>query len=157
MEANRMKPTLTLLAALLLAGTAGAGDVYVTRDSQGIPVYTDTPDAIPAEKLGIRSASSDPAEVKARYDEEMKRASAEEAERAKSAAAATAASQARELTAEDRAKRCLQAREHYQAISGSYRVYEEGPGGERRYLSSEEIDAGRISAKQSMDELCGMN
>jgi hypothetical protein len=152
-----MKPMLTLLAALLLAGTAGAGDVYVTRDAQGNPVYTDTPDAIPAEKLGIRSASSDPAEVKARYDEEMKRVAAEEAERTKSAAAASAASQARELTAEDRAKRCLQAREHYQAISGSYRVYEEGPGGERRYLSSEEIDAGRISAKQTMDELCGAN
>lgn len=150
-----MKPTLTLLAALLLAGTAGAGDVYVTRDAQGIPVYTDTPDVIPAEKVGIRSASSDPAEVKARYDEEIKRVATEEAERTKSAAAASAASQARELTAEDRAKRCVQARERYQAISGSYRVYEEGSGGERRYLSSEEIDAGRISAKQAMDELCG--
>jgi hypothetical protein len=152
-----MKPTLALLAALLLAGTAWAGDVYVTRDAQGNPVYTDTPYAIPAQKLGIRSSSTDPAEVQARYEEEMKRSAAEDAARAKSAAAATAASQARELTAEDRAKRCMQAREHYQAISGSFRVYEEGPGGERRYLSSEEIDKGRIEAKQLMDEFCGAN
>jgi len=157
MEAIRMKTTLTLVAALLVAGTAMAGDVYVTRDAQGNPVYTDTPDAIPAEKLGIRSASSDPAEVKARYDEAMKRAAAEEAARSKSAAAATATSQARELTAEDRATRCAQARERYQAVMENYRIYEEAPTGERRYLSSEEIDTTRINAKQSMDEFCGAN
>ena len=68
-----MKQTLTILAALLLTGAAGAGDVYVTRDAQGNPVYTDTPQSIPAEKVKIGSASSDPSAVEARYAEEMKK------------------------------------------------------------------------------------
>ncbi len=37
----------------------------------------------------------------------------------------------------------------------SYRLYEEGPDGERRYLTSEEIDTARANAKKMMDEFCG--
>jgi Domain of unknown function (DUF4124) len=154
MEANRMKPTLTLLAALMVTGSAGAGEVYVTRDAQGNPVYTDTPQSIPAQKLDIRSSSTDPAEVQARYEEQMQRQSADAAAKAKSAAATTDAGRARELTAEDRAKRCVEARQRYEAVMGSYRVYEEGPDGERRYLSSAEIDTARADARQLMDQFC---
>jgi hypothetical protein len=150
-----MKPTLTLLAALLFAGTAGAGDVYVTRDAQGNPVYTDTPQSIPAQKLDVHSASTDPAEVKARYDEELKRAAAEDAASTKAAATSSSAARARELTEEDKAKRCVQAREHYQAVMSNFRLYEEGPNGDRRYLTSEEIDATRVNAQKNVNEFCG--
>ena len=34
------------------------------------------------------------------------------------------------------------------------RVYEEGPDGQRRYLSSEEIDTTRANARKAMDEFC---
>jgi hypothetical protein len=152
-----MKPTLTLLAALLLAGTAGAGDVYVTRDAQGNPVYTDTPQSIPAQRLDVHSASTDPAEVKARYDEEMKQIAAQDAANAKAAAAASSAARAREMTAEDKARRCVQAREHYQAVMNNFRLYEEGPAGERRYLSSEEIETTRANAQKYVNEFCGAN
>ena len=152
-----MKPTLTFLATLLLAGMAGAGEVYMTRDAQGNPVYTDTPQSIPAQRLGIRSSSTDPAEVQARYDEQMKQVAAEDAERAKSAAASAESAKTRELTAEDRARRCADARQRYQALNENFRIYEQAPDGERRYLSSEEIDSSRASARQIMDEFCGAN
>jgi len=61
-----MRPTMLLLAMALLAGPADAGDVYVSRDAKGNVIYTDTPQTIPAQKLDVRSASSDPAQVQAR-------------------------------------------------------------------------------------------
>jgi hypothetical protein len=36
----------------------------------------------------------------------------------------------------------------------SQRLYEQGADGERRYLSSEELDAARARAKTSMEDLC---
>ena len=53
------------------------------------------------------------------------------------------------------AKRCADARTRYQAVMSSYRLYEQGPDGERRYLDSAEIDAARADAKKVMDEFCG--
>jgi hypothetical protein len=155
MEAIRMKPTVTLLAGLLLAGVASAGDVYVTRDAQGNPVYTDTPQTLPAQRMGIQSSSTDPAQVQARQDELEKQLAAEDRVRAEAAARSAAAEKAQAMTDEDRAQRCAEARERYQAMMRGYRIYELAPDGERRYLTSEEIDAGRVSAKQVMDEFCG--
>ena len=150
-----MKPTMTLLAVLLLAGVASAGDVYVTRDAQGNPVYTDTPQTLPAQRMGIQSSRTDPAEVQARQDEQAKQFAAEDRVRAEAAARSAAAAKAQAASAEDRAQRCAEARARYQAMMQGYRIYEEAPDGERRYLTSEEIDAGRVSAKQVMDEFCG--
>ena len=150
-----MRPTMLLLAMALLAGPADAGDVYVSRDAKGNAIYTDTPQTIPAQKLDVRSASSDPAQVQARYDEQMKRYAADDAADAKAAATAANAKKAAALTAEDRAKRCEQARQRYDATMQSYHLYVIGPDGERRYLDSAEIDATRADAKKVMDELCG--
>jgi len=150
-----MRPTMLLLAMALLAGPAGAGDVYVSRDAKGNVIYTDTPQTIPAQKLDVRSASSDPAQVQARYDEQMKRYAADDAAGAKAAATAADTKKAAALTAEDRAKRCVQARQRYDAAMQSYHLYVIGPDGERRYLDSAEIDATRADAKKVMDELCG--
>lgn len=149
-----MKPTVTLVAMLLLAGAAGAGDVYVTRDAQGRPIYTDTPQTIPAEKIGISSSSTDPDAVQKRYSEQMKQYSAGDQAASKTGAQAADAASAKPMSAEDRAKRCADARQRYQSYMDSHRLYEEGPNGERRYLTSEEIDAARSSAKQVMDQFC---
>ena len=143
-----MKSSVCVLAALLLAGTALAGEVYLTRDRQGNAVYTDKPEAIPAERVGMRSSSSGPAEV------QPTKSAAEDEERARAAAAEAKAAEARELEA-DRARRCTVARERYRSFTESRRMYEQGPEGERRYLTSEEIDAARARAKQTMDEFCG--
>jgi len=145
---------LTIIAGLMLSGVAVGGEVYMTRDAKGNPIYTDRPDSLPAEKLDVRSGTTDPVEVQARYDEQMKKyaTDTESAEKSKTKAAEQA--KARELTAEDRAKRCVEARSRYEATMNAIRVYEEGPDGQRRYLSSEEIDTTRANARTAMDEFC---
>jgi hypothetical protein len=147
-----MKPTVTLAFALLLAAGAQAGDVYVTKDAQGRLIYTDTPQTIPAQKVGIASTSTDPATVQQRYTEQMQRYASEDEVDQKDVAADT--SKERQLTAEDKAKRCIDARQRYQTYAESYRLYEQTSDGQRRYLTSAEIDAARADAKQVMDEFC---
>jgi Domain of unknown function (DUF4124) len=147
--------TGVLFAGMALTGEGLAGEVYVTRDKQGNPVYTDRPDTLPARTVGITSASTDPAEVQARYSEEQKKFAEDEARRAVEAADTADAAKAREQKAADRARRCTAARDRYQALNDSWGLYEEGPDGERRYLSDEEIDAARARAKQTVDEFCG--
>jgi hypothetical protein len=72
-----MRRMQAIIAGLLLSGVAVGGEVYVTRDASGNPVYTDRPATLPAEKLGVRSNTTDPAEVQARYDEQMKKYAAD--------------------------------------------------------------------------------
>lgn len=150
-----MKPFLTILAGLLLAGAVSAGDVYVMTDKQGNRIYTDRPDTLPAQKAGVKSQSTDPAEVEARYGAEMDRYAAEQQAAEQARTQAAEAKQAEQVTAADRAQRCVAARARYQATLNSFRIYEEQPDGQRRYLTSEEIDAARAQAKQAMDEFCG--
>jgi len=143
-----------IIAGLLMSGVALGGEVYVTRDASGNPVYTDRPDTLPAEKLGVRSNTTDPAEVQARYDEQMKKYSADSDSATKARTEAADTAKAREITAEDRAKRCVEARTRYEATLNAIRLYEEGPDGQRRYLSAEEIDGARADAKKTVDEFC---
>jgi hypothetical protein len=155
-----MKSSVVVSAALLLAGMALAGEVlagevYVTRDKHGNPEYTDKPATIPARIVGVSSSTSDPAEVQARFSEQMKKYAAEDEARARSAAEVADARKARELTAEGRARRCAEARQRYEGYTQSLRLYEQEPESERRYLTSEEIDAARASAKQLRDQFCG--
>lgn len=150
-----MREFVLLAAVVATAGTAAAGEIYVTRDVKGNPVYTDTPQSIPAEKLNVRSSSTDPDEVRARYSEQMKRYTAEDKEEAQTAAATAESRKAAALSAEDRAKRCTEARQRYDAVMQSHRIFEQSPDGERRYLESAEIDAVRADAKKVMDEFCG--
>jgi hypothetical protein len=154
MEAARMKPTVTLVAALLIAAGAQAGDVYVTKDAKGNTVYTDTPQTLPAEKVGIASSSTDPAVVQKRYADTMSTYAKDDAQATTSAAQAADSKKAKEMTAEDKAKRCTDARQRYQALMDAQRLFEQDPSGERRYLDSPEIDAARASAKQVMDDFC---
>lgn len=150
-----MREFVLLAAVVATAGTAAAGEIYVTRDAKGNPVYTDTPQSIPAEKLNVRSSSTDPDEVRARYSEQMKRYTAEDRDEAQTAAATAESRKAAALSAEDRAKRCTEARQRYDAVMQSHRIFEQSPDGERRYLESAEIDAVRADAKKVMDEFCG--
>jgi hypothetical protein len=150
-----MRAIALLLPGILLASVAIAGDVYVTKDAKGVPVYTDTPQTIPAEKLGIKSISTDKAAVQTQYQERMKQYAADDAAANQRSSTTADASKAAALTAEDKAKRCSEARERYAVATGNNRLFEVGPNGERRYLSSEEIDAARASAKRVMDEFCG--
>jgi hypothetical protein len=150
-----MKPFVTLATLLLAFASAQANEVYKTTDSQGRPVYTDKPASLPAERLDVKSATTDTVEVQRRYDEQMKQYATAGKADADAAKKAVDTQKAQEVTAEDRAKRCLDARQRYDSYMNARRLYEPGAGeGERRYLSSDEIDAARANAKKSMDELC---
>jgi hypothetical protein len=150
-----MKALLTAATLLLAAAVAHAGEVYKTTDAQGRPVYTDKPPSLPAERLSVQSAPTDVVEVQKRYESQMKQYGAADKAEADAAKKAADARKAQEMTAEDRAKRCVEARQRYESYMNARRLYEPGAAeGERRYLDSVEIDAARASAKQAMDELC---
>jgi hypothetical protein len=154
MEATGMKPILTLVAALLVVGSAAhASEVYKEKDAKGNTVYTDRPAALPAEKLNVKTQQTDVVAAQQRSDEPAKANAA--AHQASAAQQAADQKKAAELTAEDRAKRCEDARTRYQSYMNARRLYEPGATeGERRYLSSEEIDSARENAKKLMDEFC---
>jgi hypothetical protein len=150
-----MKPTVTLLAALLLVGGAEASEVFRSTDDKGQPVYTDKPATLPAEKLSVKTRATDTAEVQRRYDEEMKRYAAADEAAGKATQKSAEAQRALSLSSEDRAKRCTEARQRYEAYQNAHRLYEPGATeGERRYLTDAEIDTARANAKKVMDEFC---
>jgi len=150
-----MKAFVTVATLLLAVAGAHAGEVYKTTDAQGRPVYTDKPPSLPAEKLNVQTATTDMVEVQKRYDSQMKQYGAADKAEADAAKKAADARKAQEMTAEDRAKRCIDARQRYESYMNARRLYEPGSAeGERRYLDSAEIDSARANAKQAMDELC---
>lgn len=153
-----MKPALTLLIALVLAAGAQASEVYRTRDAKGQPVYTDRPATLPAERLDVETATTDTVEVQRRYEEQMKQYAEADKARAETQGKSEDERKAKELSAQDRARRCQEARDRYQSYMNARRLYEPGATeGERRYLNDAEIDAARERAKKSMDEFCSGN
>jgi hypothetical protein len=56
--------------------------------------------------------------------------------------------------AEVREKQCAEAQERYKKDIEGRRLYKMGDNGERIYLTSEEIDAERLNAKQEVDAVC---
>ena len=53
-----------------------------------------------------------------------------------------------------RAKQCTDAQERYRKLIEGRRIYRPGKDGEREYLSSEEIESARLSAKTDLDAIC---
>jgi hypothetical protein len=150
-----MKAFVTVATLLFAAAGVHAGEVYKTTDAQGRPVYTDKPPSLPAERLNVQSATTDVVEVQKRYEAQMKQYGAADQAETDAAKKTTEARKAQEMTAEDRAKRCIEARQRYESYMNSRRLYEPGASeGERRYLDDAEIDSARANARQAMDELC---
>ena len=150
-----MKSTVMVAGLLLLAMGTQASEVYKTTDPQGRPIYTDKPVSLPAERIGVKTSTTDPAEAQRRYDDEMKQMASTDAAAAAATARSADAQKARELSAEDRTKRCQDARQRYESYLTARRLYEPGAAeGERRYLSDAEIDAARADAKRLVDEFC---
>ena len=151
-----MKPTLILLALVLTLGVAEASDVFMTKDAQGRPVYTDRPEQLPAERLNVKSNTTDTVEVQKRYAAQMKEMESTSAANDDNAKKQSSAAQATKTIDEDRAKRCQEARDRYLTLMNSQRLYEQAPNDpERRYLTDAEMDAAREDGKRVMDEFCG--
>jgi Domain of unknown function (DUF4124) len=150
-----MKPSLTLLVAMLVAGGAQASDVFKTTDSAGRPVYTDRPTTLPAQRVDVRTQATDEVAVQQRYDEQMKSYAAQDKTRADQAANATDAARSKDLSEAAKARRCEEARQRYESYMIAQRLYEPGATeDERRYLTDAEIDDARAKAQQLMNEFC---
>jgi Domain of unknown function (DUF4124) len=149
----RYSLTLTTAALVLCAGAASA-DVYMFKDAQGNVQYTDKPPTLPAERLNVQSRKTDVVEAQAREQAEMTQLNASNQARQKAAAAQADQQAATDISAKDKAERCVKARERYDKYATSQRLYETGTNGERRYLSDAELDAARSSAKSTMEEFC---
>ncbi len=145
--------TFALATFAVLAGTASA-DVYKYQDAQGNVQYTDKPRTLPAERINVQSQKTDVVAMRARQEAEQQRMQAQEQARQQAATLSGDQQAAAQLNAADKAEHCSKARERYDSYMNSQKLYEQLPDGERRYLSSEELDAARAAAKASMDTLC---
>lgn len=141
---------LTLAAAPLVAGTAIA-DVYKYKDEKGNIQYTDKPPSLPAERLNVKSQRTDTVAAQERPQPAAQPAASSRPAPGNSRAEQN---QANELSAKDKADRCIKARERYDRYMNTPRLYEQDEKGERRYLDSAELDAARASAKASMEVMC---
>jgi hypothetical protein len=151
LRSTLLRSALVLAVPMLVAGVASA-DVYKTKDAKGNVYYTDKPPTLPAERLNVQSQKTDVVAVQARQEAEAKRQ--EQSKGNQDGQAQQQNQPPAQLTAKNKADLCAQAQERYKKYNESQKLYEERPGSERRYLSAEEIDAARASAKASMDALC---
>jgi len=141
----RPAPMLMMtLAACTLITTFAHADVYRFTDEKGQVQYTDKPHVLPAERLRVQSQRTDIVAAQARP----------EAANTAAKANANETKQASELSAKDKAERCVKARERYDQYLNSQRLYKTLPNGERSYLTDAEMDTARSSAKLSMEEFC---
>jgi hypothetical protein len=149
-----LRPALVSFACgVLLAATAYA-DVYKYKDEKGNVLYTDKPQYLPAEKLSIKSDSTNIVDLDERREEENAAQANGDAARKEAKDSAADKKKAKESNAAGKAEACNQARKDYLTRMNAQRLYEEGPKGERRFLSEKELEASRTAAKQAMDALC---
>lgn len=136
-------------ACLLLTGlgltTVSVADVYKFIDAKGQVQYTDRPETLPAELLK-NTKRTDPDEV-ARLNEDT-------ATRAAAAQQAAADKPKKVDTSADKAERCAKARERYEQVMTSHRIYSTDDKGERQYMDDAQIDKTRADAKSMMDTWC---
>ena len=145
--------TFTLATSVLLAAQSHA-DVYKYKDEKGNVLYTDKPATLPAERLNVQSQKTDVVAAQARQDADMKRMQDADKSRQQATNQQNEQQQAGQLSAKDKAEKCTQARDRYDKYMNSQKLYTQEANGERRYLTSEELDATRASAKATMDVLC---
>lgn len=150
------------------AGTALAQDagVYKWVDANGTVNYGDQPPAgTTAEALPIRSRRSTASAAPGR----SARPAAEATAAAADAADADAASEAtgdeaepggavsddeRDQLLAQRQNNCKLAKQRMASYEQARRIYRPGPGGERVYLTDDELDAERATARVAVAEWC---
>jgi hypothetical protein len=143
-----MKRLILFAALVAWSGVAGAV-VYKWVDAKGEVQYGDRPpDGVHAEVVELlgthaarSSAPSDTAAVK----------TANQPNQEETAAVKKAVDSDVEQA---RAKQCAEAQDRYKKLIDGRHIYKTGPDGERQYLTADEIDAQRVSAKQDVDTAC---
>ena len=148
---------IAIAVAGLLCGLATAQDarVYKWVDKEGMAHYTDRPQN-PAlvEDTGISFSRTDTAALQARLDRQDDRFDSNAERRAEQAEADAEATAERQETRAQRAENCRSARETMETYETAHRLYRPGADGEREYLTDDEIDAARASARDAVQQWC---
>ena len=142
---------LLLCAALLTWSGIASAVVYKWVDSQGKVQYGDTPpDGVHAEivpLLGTHPSTAPVAPTRPAYTPQVQAVSS-----------TRPVAQDKQAVAQDVAaskeKECAEAQVAYQKLIEGRRIYKTDDNGQRVYLSAQEIDAQRLSAKQAVDDAC---
>jgi len=137
---------------LLLSASAMAG-VYRWVDAQGNVHYTDKPQG-QAEKVEIESRPTDQARIAAQREASLNQASEHEESRQKQLAADKEQQAKDQDEATEKAANCTRATERLERYETAHRLYKPLEGGERQYLSDDEIDQARLDAKAERDRWC---
>jgi hypothetical protein len=147
-----------LLCAVLLAWSGLASAVvYKWVDAQGKLQYGDRPPdgvrAVIVEGLGYRGTRSEQARPPAVS------ASATSSQPARGTPPTNTGDDGIKKAVDDdvaqvKEKQCADAQARYKSLIEGRRLYKSGTDGERQYLTSEEIDAERLSAKRDVDTIC---
>ena len=143
---------LLLCAALIAWSTMASAVVYKWVDGEGKIHYGDQPpDGVHAEVvelLGTHVARSSQASPSASA-QDSKTAANNQSPQADATKKAVD-----EDVAAARQKQCADAQAHYKQLIEGRHLYKTGPDGERQYLTSDELDAMRLTAKQDVDTSC---
>lgn len=149
-----LRYSLTLAVVLAFGAGVASADVYKFTDDKGNVLYTDKPATLPAQRLNVQSQKTDVVEAQQRQKAELDQLQAVTQSRQQNATQQADQKAAAELSAKDKAERCIKARERYDSYMNSQRLYQTDASGERKYLSDDQLTAARASAKASMEELC---
>lgn len=144
-----------LLASGLLA-TGAQADIWKWVDAQGRVQYSDrwTPGAVLIK--GDHPRESDASSPPSAPDEQAQQdASNRKIDAELDREAAQRAVEKDQAAARD--ARCKQAKDQYQKLIESRRVYREDKNGDRTYLSDDEADKARVQARLDMESACGQS
>lgn len=151
---NLRLPITVACAVLLASGLAVGGEIYKWTDADGYVHYEDRPiGKTDMQHVDIISRNTDNSVVQARLDADRKaRATARQV-----ASEATPEMTREEVRAEQktRQEKCQAYRGQLEAFLRSNRLYKEEDGGDRRYLSEDEVMAARSRVEGQIQEYCG--
>ena len=153
MQRNRLMSGL-LVAALAFCGSTMANEIYKWTDADGTVHYRDTPTGEANEvRLGIAYNRTD----KSIIEQQQISLAESQLRRAESKAAAEEADRKAEAEAQaaaDQQKQCDGYRKSLQRYNDAYRLYKEGPNGERTYLDDDEMLKARQQLEARIAEDC---
>jgi Domain of unknown function (DUF4124) len=149
------KGRAAVITAVLLftfaIGPARADQVYRSIDAQGHVTYSDRPNAAGAKKEDVTVQQADPAEAR-RLAQERQILKAEDDLRKKQQAVDTRTQAQQD---HDKQVRCQSAKDNYNAVKDTGRMYKRDADGNRVFLTDAEADAKRETARQVMNTACG--
>jgi hypothetical protein len=138
----------------LLASTvfpARAEDIYKSVDAEGHVVYSDRPNSSAAQKAEVAVQQSDPKEAE-RLAKQRMLLKAEDDQRKKQELADNKTKAQQDA---NKKAQCQNARNHYNVLKESRRIFAPGADGSREYYTDAQADAMREEARRAMNAACG--